>query len=210
MCFFFKGRRGHTSSLCDWISDVCSSDLKNKPASTLPPLQDFQDCIRDGKLVLSLEDAIRLALMNNTDVRLDQSAIDRTSNNVLRQFHPFDPTLTTTFNDQRSKVPGFQELQGASVLNTLSQTAQFNYNQTFETGTHFQSTFYVNKNSTNSSFFFLNPYYYSSWQFQVTQPLLRNYGLFYNRAPIIIAQRNVRQARAVFEGEVSDILLLAI
>jgi HAE1 family hydrophobic/amphiphilic exporter-1 len=192
------------------LESLLGIPAKNKPASTLPPLQDFQDCIRDGKLVLSLEDAIRLALVNNTDVRLDRSAIDRASNNVLRQFHPFDPTLTTSFNDQRSKVPGFQQLQGASVLNTLSQTAQFNYNQTFETGTHFQSTFYVNKNSTNSSFFFLNPYYYSSWQFQVTQPLLRNYGLFYNRAPIVIAQRNVRQARAVFEGEVSDILLLAI
>jgi outer membrane protein len=192
------------------LESLLEIPVNNKLAPPLPALQDFQDCIRDGKLVLSLEDAIRLALANNTDVRLDRSAIDTASNNVVRQFHPFDPTLTSSFNDQRSKIPGFQELQGASVLNTLSQTAQFNYNQTFETGTNFQSTFYVNKNSTNSSFFFLNPYYYSSWQVQVTQPLLRNYGVFYNRAPIVLAQRNVRQARALFEGEVSDILFLAI
>src|SRR5437588_2186863 len=26
-CFFFSSRRRHTSSLCDWSSDVCSSDL---------------------------------------------------------------------------------------------------------------------------------------------------------------------------------------
>src|SRR5438034_4153326 len=27
--FFFSSRRRHTRSLCDWSSDVCSSDLEN-------------------------------------------------------------------------------------------------------------------------------------------------------------------------------------
>src|SRR5260221_9693028 len=27
-CFFFSSRRRHTRSLCDWSSDVCSSDLE--------------------------------------------------------------------------------------------------------------------------------------------------------------------------------------
>src|SRR5260221_614236 len=30
--FFFSSRRRHTRSLCDWSSDVCSSDLKQKTA----------------------------------------------------------------------------------------------------------------------------------------------------------------------------------
>src|SRR5260221_5435758 len=29
--FFFSSRRRHTRSLCDWSSDVCSSDLPNLP-----------------------------------------------------------------------------------------------------------------------------------------------------------------------------------
>src|SRR5260221_3823195 len=33
--FFFSSRRRHTRSLCDWSSDVCSSDLSN--------LQDFSE-----------------------------------------------------------------------------------------------------------------------------------------------------------------------
>src|SRR5215204_3226365 len=28
--FFFSSRRRHTRSLCDWSSDVCSSDLENE------------------------------------------------------------------------------------------------------------------------------------------------------------------------------------
>src|SRR5476649_2998369 len=33
--FFFSSRRRHTRSLCDWSSDVCSSDLSAE--SALPP-----------------------------------------------------------------------------------------------------------------------------------------------------------------------------
>jgi HAE1 family hydrophobic/amphiphilic exporter-1 len=191
------------------LESLLGIPAKHRPAP-LAPLQGFQDLIRDGKLVLSLDDAILLALANNTDIRLDQSAVDVAGNNVLRQFQPFDPALTSSFNSLRSKIPAFQELQGASVLNSLSQSAQFNYTQTFENGTNFQTNFTVNKFSTNSSFYFLNPYFYSIWQFQITQPLLRNFGLFNNRAPILIAQRNLRQVSAIFQSEVSDILQQAI
>src|SRR5438034_3762316 len=31
MFFFFSSRRRHTRSLCDWSSDVCSSDLTGTP-----------------------------------------------------------------------------------------------------------------------------------------------------------------------------------
>src|ERR671932_413810 len=31
LLFFFSSRRRHTRSLCDWSSDVCSSDLENRP-----------------------------------------------------------------------------------------------------------------------------------------------------------------------------------
>src|SRR5438034_5802370 len=33
--FFFSSRRRHTRSLCDWSSDVCSSDLANKKPMNL-------------------------------------------------------------------------------------------------------------------------------------------------------------------------------
>src|SRR5438132_8024004 len=35
MFFFFSSRRRHTRSLCDWSSDVCSSDLVGGPIATL-------------------------------------------------------------------------------------------------------------------------------------------------------------------------------
>src|SRR5438034_8523682 len=35
--FFFSSRRRHTRSLCDWSSDVCSSDLRPAVAGSFAP-----------------------------------------------------------------------------------------------------------------------------------------------------------------------------
>src|SRR5438132_13374521 len=45
LSFFFSSRRRHTSSLCDWSSDVCSSDLGE---SDLPARAPLASRIRRG------------------------------------------------------------------------------------------------------------------------------------------------------------------
>lgn len=184
--------------------------VKQRPLAPLPPLEGFTEHVLDGKLTLSLEDTIRLALANNTNIRLDRTPIDFAEDNLRRVLAPFDPLLTSRFNDVRQKSPAFTQLQGASELNTLTQTTQFNYAQTFQTGTNFQTSFNAQKLSTNSTFEFINPSISTFLQFSVTQPLLRNRGLFPNRAPIVIAQKNLKQAHAIFQGEVNDVVLQAI
>ena len=180
---------------------------RQKPAAPLLAPQGLGDHASNGRLVLSLDDTIRLALANNTDIRLDHYQIETAQNNLSRVHAPFDPLLTSSFLDQRTKSPTFTQLSGAPILNTLSQTTQLGYSQTLQTGTNFQTSFSANKFSTNSSFNFLNPSLATALQFTVTQPLLRNRGLFPNRALILIAQRNLKQARATFQGEVSSIIL---
>jgi outer membrane protein len=184
--------------------------VKQRPLPPLAAPQGLLEHVVDGKLTLSLEDAIRLALANNTDIRLDHAQIEFADDNLHRALAPFDPLVTSSFFDQRQKSPASTQLQGASVLNALTQTTQFNYAQTFQTGTNFQTSFNADKLSTNSSFNFVNPAISTFLQFTVTQPLLRNRGLFPNRAPILIAQRNLKQAHASFAGEVNDVVLQAI
>jgi outer membrane protein TolC len=86
----------------------------------------------------------------------------------------------------------------------LNQITQLNYSQTFETGTNIQFNFNATKYSSNSTFNFFNPSLSSFLGFQFTQPLLRNRWLFANRAPLVIARRNVRASRATFEAQVSS------
>jgi len=183
---------------------------RQKLAGPLPSPQGLQDHVANGKLVLSLDDSIRLALSNNTDVRLNHSQIEFAQNNLHRAHGPFDPLVTSSFADNRTKSPAITQIQGAPVLDTLVQTTTLGYSQTFQTGTNFQTTFSANKLSTNDSLSLVNPSLASDLQFTLTQPLLRNFGLFPNRAPILIAQRNLNQARAVFQGEVNDIILQTV
>src|SRR5713226_6428035 len=183
---------------------------RQKPATPLPGPQGLQDHTANGKLVLSLDDTIRLALSNNTDIRIDRSQIEFAQNSLLRAHGPFDSLVTSSFADNRSKSRTIAETQGAPILNNLFQTTRFGFAKTFQTGTNFQGSFSVGKLSTNSILSTVNPSIATALQFTVTQPLLRNFGLFPNRAPILIAQRNLRQADAFFQAEVNDIILRTV
>ena len=183
---------------------------RQKAAAPLLAPQGLQDHSVNGKLVLSLDDSIRLALSNNTNIRLDRSQMEFAQNNIHRAHGPFDPLVTSSFADNRTKSPTITQNQGTPIPNTLAQTTALGYAQTFQTGTNFQTSFNASKLSTNDSPSLVNPSISSDLQFTVTQPLLRNFGLFPNRAPILIAQRNLNQARAVFQGEVNDIILQTV
>ena len=189
------------------LERVLGIGVRQKAAPPLLAPQGLQDHVVNGKLVLSLDDSIRLALSNNTDIHLDHSQIEYAENNLRRVYAPFDPLLTSSFSDQRAKSLSSTQLQGAPILNDLTQQTQIGYSQTFQTGTNFQGLFITDKSSTNSSFNLLNPSISTTLQFTLTQPLLRNRGLFPNRAPILIAQRNLKQAHASFLAEVNNVIL---
>ncbi len=179
-------------------------------AAVLPAAQHLNDYVVDGKLTLSLEDAITLALENNTQIRINELQVEYSKYSLLGKFSPFDPTTATSFSAQRSVTNASFELQGAATLSELNQVTQFTYSQTFETGTNVQAGFNATRFSTNDTFYFFNPSIVSGLSFQFTQPLLRNRGLFVNRAPIVIARRNLQQSRANFEAQVNDAILQAV
>jgi outer membrane protein TolC len=171
---------------------------------------ELKDHVVEGKLRLTLADAIRLALLNNTDVRINELPVETAGFEVGRSFQAFDPQATLSFQATRATTPSNTQLQGAPTLSTLNQAAAFDYNQTFQTGTYLDLNFSGTKYATNSFYATLNPSIFSTGTATFTQPLLRNRGLFVNRAPIVIARRNLKASRAAFAGEVSDSLLQTI
>lgn len=171
----------------------------------------FGEHVVNGKLTLSLDDAIRLALANNTDIRIDEQPVETAKNAVLRALSPFDPTASASFDSQRTHQNAYSALLGGPpVLNSLTQSTILDFTQTMETGTAFEATFDSFKSTSNSSFFFFSPAFFTTLQFTLTQPLLKGRGLLANRGPILIAQRGLAQSRGTFEGRVNDILLKVI
>lgn len=183
-----------------------------RPAAprSVPGPDGLDTYVVDGKLRLGLQDAVRLTLANNTDVRLSRLQVDLASNAITKSYGPFDPVLTSSFSPQRSTSPATSTLQGAATPSSLSQVFQSQYSQQFATGMQYSVSLNATRSSSNSSFASVNPSISSGLQFSISQPLLRNRGVFPNRAPITIAQRNLKQSRSGFEAQVSDTVLRAI
>jgi len=179
-------------------------------SDTLPGAQYMRDHVVDGKLRLTLQDAVAVTLANNSNVRLQELNIENSKYALLSAHSPFDPSVQGSFNAQRSLSQAYTQLSGApslgAPLSTLDQFTQLTYGQTMETGTNFQVNFNTTKLSSNSTFNFFNPSISSFLSFQFTQPLLRNRWLFANQAPLVIARRNLQGSRAMFEAQVSGII----
>jgi outer membrane protein len=176
--------------------------------------QHLRNYVVDGKLRLSLRDAVELTLENNSTVRVQETQVELSKFSLLAAHAPFDPIVTSSYNITDQTIQATSLLQGTGSLNvnvnSTSQFAQFNYSQTFESGTNFQGGINNGNYFTNNSLYFLNPYISSVLTFQFTQPLLRNGWLFPNQAPLIIARRNLEQSRASFEAQVSNNILQAV
>ena len=181
----------------------------------LSPPQHLEDYVRDGKLSISLDDTVKLALENNSNIRIQETQVEAQKFVLLGAFQPFDPLLQTTAIANRYSTPGSSALQGvgqtgSSALNSLTQTGQVSYQEKFKTGTSINGAISSSKSSTNSSFNFFNPYFDSTLSFQFTQPLLRNFGVFANTAPLIIARRTVQQSLASFQAQVNDAIFQVV
>jgi len=178
----------------------------------LPAPEHLKNYVVDGKLRLSLRDAVVLTLENNSLVRVQEAQIDFSKFALLAAHSPFDPVVGGSYNVNSSTFPPSSALQGTGTapVNNTTQVTQLSYSETFWTGTNVQAIFNSSNNQTNSNFSLLNPSISSALNFQLTQPLLRNGWWFANTAPLVIARRNLEQSKANFSAEVSSNILQAV
>jgi len=171
--------------------------------------------IQDGKLMLSLEDAITLTLENNLDIGVQRYGPWIADTGVLRAkagqgtaAQSFDPTLTSLFNWDRRSVPinnPFLAGTGTAsqtALTSQTSTANFQYAQGFSTGTAYQIDFNNSRSSTTSASTFLNPAVQTVLRFSFQQPLLRGLGFVSNKRFLRIARNNKRIADLAFQDQV--------
>jgi len=204
-----------------------------KPISVAEPMLTnsprLDQLIQDGKLLLSLEDAITIALENNLDISVQRftpwiaetqllkakaGGIPQSgsSQNVILGSGPavsFDPIFTSGINWSRSATPVNNPLLsgvGTTLVapNLIDYNANYNfgYTQGFHTGTNVSVTFNNNRSSTNSPDVIFNPAVQSTLTLTVTQPLLNGFGLLPNTRFIIEAKNTLKIANSQFAQQV--------
>jgi outer membrane protein len=190
-------------------SDLVTSRVRSEKLSAPEHLRNY---LADGKLRLSLQDAVVLTLENNSQVRVQETAVESAKVNLLGAHSPFDPIVTSLYNVNSTTSQPFSLLQGTSTanVNTTVQNTSVNYSETFWTGTNVQVGFNSSNIFSNNFYYYVNPAVTSVLNFQITQPLLRNGWWFANTAPLIIARRNLDESRASFSAQVSTNILQAV
>jgi outer membrane protein len=208
-----------------WLPDLTGPYMPmrgDQPSLTNSPR--IEQLLVNGKLMLSLQDAISLALEDNLaiDVEryvpwLDEVGLLRAKSGI-NGLVPFDPMVSSALNLQDSATPLNNPLF-AGVLPTGSAgtpTAQtplayeqhignvnFQYSQYFSPGTEFQAAMTNNRTSTNFGFFNLyNPFLQSALNVTITQPLLRGFGTLPNTRLIIEAKRTIKVGLSQLEQQV--------
>jgi len=185
--------------------------------------------VRDGKLLLSLEDAIAIALENNLDISIQRFTPWIAQTDLLRAKAggvafglgssapvvlgsgpavSFDPILTAGVNWSRASIPvnnPFLSGTGTTsvpILTNYNANYNFNYSQGFHTGTNVTVAWDNNRSSTTSTAQLFNPAVQSTMTFTVTQPLMRGFGILYNTRFIVEAKNTVKVADALFAQQV--------
>ena len=186
--------------------------------------------IQEGKLNLSLQDAVELALQNNLDIVVQRYNPWLADTGILKAsaggiggvppgglfagssanipFLNFDPTITSTFSVDSRKVPINNPLTsgtgtGVSSLSALAlHTSTFNtqFSEGFHSGTAFFATWDNTRSSSSSAANLFNPSVQSSIFVGIQQQLLNGFGKV-NTRNIRIAKNNRKIADLAFSQQ---------
>jgi outer membrane protein len=173
--------------------------------------EGLRERVVDGKLQLGVADAIRLVLLNSTDVRVSYLDFEEAGYVNLRARQGFDPLFSTSFNSRRRQAPTTSTLEGAETLDTVSQDGRLGIAQTLPfLGTRYDVAFGGSKADTNSRFSTFNPAFNSDLTLRLTQPLFGRQSPFATRAVVLLADQTFRQSRAMLEERLSLAIVEAV
>ncbi len=201
---------------------------RSMPEPMLTNSTRLDQLIHDGKLMLSLDDAISLALENNLNIFVERFApwiaetqlLKAQAGGVPQSFSTqqvvlgsspsvsFDPIVSIGYQWQHANIPvnnPFISGTGSSnilVVNQNTSGVNFGYTQGFHTGTNFSVTLDTPRSATNEPDVFFNPAFSPVLTATLTQPLLNGFGLLPNTRYIIEQKNSIKVANSLFAQQV--------
>jgi outer membrane protein len=169
--------------------------------STASPVLATNVDIKDGAVLLSLDEAVEIALRQNLSLSIQRYTRTRARLGVEQTLGIYDLLLSATAYAEDSKSPTISQLQ-ASQSNL--QRLNFGLTQTLPTGGDLTLGWNNSRSKNNNPFSRLNPAYSSNLVFGYNQPLLRDFGRLATERQILIAQNRSQASSQEFQRQVSD------
>lgn len=157
-------------------------------------------------LELSLDECIKAALQNNLGLAVEIINPEIADASVTMAQERFLPQLSMRYFMQNTISPSFSWIDAAGEVSTEYNNYAAQYQQMLPTGATLTATLFSYQNETNTRFQTINPRFGSTLQFDITQPLLRNFGFRVNRREIIIAKNNVASSNSQLDQALLDMV----
>ena len=164
----------------------------------------------DNTLALSLDEAVRRALENNSEIEVARGEV-LFAERALRVLGGVYEPLLQAVPQFSSRVEPVASVLGGSDQSGTVTTTDINYDfavvrQMKTGGGRYEFFFNNTREVTSSSFTSLSPFYSSSLGVRFTQPLIRGREIDASRRAIRVQQRVIAQSDADFRRRVTDII----
>jgi len=146
-----------------------------------------------GTLSLSLEDCIVRALKDNLGVAIQVLGPQISAESVNAAQEKYIPTLSLSASSRKSENAAYSYLDspGDSTINRTQNYTFMTANQTLPTGGTLRLDFTGYRTTTNTRGQTINPRFGTTLSFNLSQPLLKNFGPKISRREILIAKNNL-------------------
>lgn len=151
-----------------------------------------------GVRSMSLEECIVKALKDNLGVAVQVLGPQISSEAVSQAQEQFLPTLSLSARTQKAQNAAYSYLDspGDSTINKTQNYNFLNASQLLPTGGTLNLGFTGYRTTTNTRGQTINPRYGTTLSFNLTQPLLRNFGFQIARHQILVAQNSLGVSEA--------------
>jgi outer membrane protein len=177
----------------------------NPQSAIRNPQSDVRVGVNPSKRVmLTLKDAMSMALENNRDIEVERLNVQMNEFDVRAAQGFYDPSLTTALYYDRSLIPAtsiFASGKTDSVIGDATFTQRMPWQGSSVTG-----VFNNNRATTDNPFVTLNPQYTTNLKFTFTQPILRNRSIDSGRRQIKIARKRLDISDSQFRQRAIEII----
>jgi outer membrane protein TolC len=158
---------------------------------------------RENQIHLTLEEVLRRTLENSYAIQIISynPAIETTR--VVEAEAAFDAVFFTNIIKNKIDRPSGNELVST---NLDLFTSDYGIRKLLPTGMTTSMAYSLNRTKSAISFQQINPEYTSNFIFEMRQPLLRGFGIDYNRSIILLTQNDRRIGDHAFRRQIRDTL----
>lgn len=165
--------------------------------------------VTSAEVRLTLAEAVELALKNNLDIEIERTnpAVARLS--IQGALGAFDPTFRSQTGYDARNTPVASTLQGVNGLlaeNVFTESAYLRWKTNWQ-GASFGLDFENNRQTTNSPFAALTPYFNSRLVLTYNQPLWRNRLIDRERNDLRVRRKNLEISDLDFRVRVIDVVV---